>query len=171
MIVRRVAVLAVVVGVGLLTSGCGGEPAPVESTPLFANEQEAFAAAEQTYRDYVDALNAEADGDSTIDPTTYLVGEALETELDSRRELEANGQQIDGHLTVDRFRAVSQSESDRVEADVCLDISETRILDTNGTDLTPTTRPDRVGVRVRLVPMDEDLRIEQITGSESEEPC
>lgn len=171
MIVRRLSVLAALVSVGLLVSGCGGEPAPAESTPLFANEDEAFAAAEQTYRDYVDALNAEADGDTASDPTTFLVGEALQTELDSRRELEANDQQIAGHLTIDSFRTFSQTNGDRVETDVCLDVSQTRIIDTNGTDLTPATRPDRVGVRVSLVPIDRVLRIEQISGSEGEEPC
>ena len=53
---RFVALAALTLVTGLL-AGCVGDPGPVETTPGFASEEEAFAAAEETYRAYVDALN------------------------------------------------------------------------------------------------------------------
>ena len=42
----------------VLMSGCAADPSVEPTpTPTFANEDEAFAAAEATYRAYVDALN------------------------------------------------------------------------------------------------------------------
>ena len=46
--------LALVLG---MATGCQPEPEPSPTGPVFANEEEAFAAAEETYRAYVDALN------------------------------------------------------------------------------------------------------------------
>lgn len=56
------AVLAVV-----LVSGCTPTPEPTPTPTGFANEEEAFRAAEETYRAYVDALN-EVD---LADPATF----------------------------------------------------------------------------------------------------
>ena len=57
MISRVVAAsLALALALGL-TTGCQPEPRRHPSAPAFANEEEAFAAAEETYRAYVDALN------------------------------------------------------------------------------------------------------------------
>jgi ABC-type oligopeptide transport system substrate-binding subunit len=41
-----------------LTTACAPDPAPTPSPTGFASQEEAFAAAEATYRAYVDALNA-----------------------------------------------------------------------------------------------------------------
>ena len=53
-VVAATLALALVVG---LATGCQPEPSPSPSGPAFANEEAAFAAAEETYRAYVDALN------------------------------------------------------------------------------------------------------------------
>src|SRR5688500_5990965 len=53
---RSVALAAPALVTGLL-AGCAGDPEPAETTHGFASEEEAFAAAEETYRAYVDALN------------------------------------------------------------------------------------------------------------------
>ena len=45
--------LALVAGM----AACQPEPQPTPGGPVFATEEEAFAAAEETYRAYVDALN------------------------------------------------------------------------------------------------------------------
>ena len=56
--IRRAAAAAIVLALALgMTTACQPEPAPSPSGPVFANEEEAFAAAEETYRAYVDALN------------------------------------------------------------------------------------------------------------------
>ncbi len=56
MIRRAAAALVLALALGM-TTACQPEPAPSPSAPVFANEEEAFAAAEETYRAYVDALN------------------------------------------------------------------------------------------------------------------
>ncbi len=53
---RLLAAAAVLACVMMTTTGCFAQPDP-EPTPLFSSEEEAFAAAEETYRAYVDALN------------------------------------------------------------------------------------------------------------------
>ena len=53
---RLLAAAAVLACVLITTTGCFAQPDP-EPTPLFSSEEEAFAAAEATYRAYVDALN------------------------------------------------------------------------------------------------------------------
>ena len=56
MIRRAAAALVLALALGM-TTACQPEPAPSPSAPVFATEDEAFAAAEETYRGYVDALN------------------------------------------------------------------------------------------------------------------
>ncbi len=59
MIARLISgLLGTILLLGVLT-GCGaaGEPRASTPAPLFSSEAEAFAAAEATYRAYVDALN------------------------------------------------------------------------------------------------------------------
>ena len=56
MIRRAAAAIVLALALGL-TTACQPEPSPSPSAPAFANEEEAFAAAEETYRAYVDALN------------------------------------------------------------------------------------------------------------------
>ncbi|HOQ22628.1 MAG TPA: hypothetical protein PLN62_09415, partial [Microbacterium sp.] len=50
-----------------LVTGCAPEPAPTPTPTGFASDDEAFAAAEATYRAYVDALNAV----DLSDPATF----------------------------------------------------------------------------------------------------
>ncbi len=55
---RRVAAVTVALAMVVpLATGCQPDPAPSPTGPAFATEEEAFAAAEETYRAYVDALN------------------------------------------------------------------------------------------------------------------
>ena len=53
-VARVTLALAIVLG---MATGCQPEPEPSPTGPVFATEEEAFAAAEETYRAYVDALN------------------------------------------------------------------------------------------------------------------
>ncbi len=54
---RRSAAVVVALAVTLGATACQPEPTPTPTGPAFASEDEAFAAAEETYRAYVDALN------------------------------------------------------------------------------------------------------------------
>ncbi len=57
MLVRVASVTLSLALVIAVATGCRPEPEPSPSGPAFATEAEAFAAAEETYRAYVDALN------------------------------------------------------------------------------------------------------------------
>ncbi len=76
-----------------LLSGCTGEPAPVVSTPSFATEDEAFAAAEQTYRNYVDALNqVDLSDPATFEPVyAWTTGDANARARETFSQMHADG--------------------------------------------------------------------------------
>ncbi len=66
-IARRTAGLLIALAIATTVSACTPEPAPTPTPTGFASEDEAFRAAEETYRAYVDALNAV----DLADPATF----------------------------------------------------------------------------------------------------
>src|SRR5690349_16979313 len=90
------AALAVAVVLGTATA-CQPEPAPSPSTGAFATQAEAFAAAEETYRAYVDALNERRSNPSGgLDPQTFLTGSALEVDISTQQQLDQAGLTLSG---------------------------------------------------------------------------
>ena len=125
-----------------LLAGCSpaSEPAPTPSS-AFADEAEAFAAAEQTYRAYVDALNARREEPSAPDPQQFLIGKALESDIDTQRQLDHAGVLIVGPTSVDGVNGLSTStDLTTVSIAVCLDSTDTRVVDAAGNDVTPQDR-------------------------------
>ena len=171
MIIRRVAVVGIVLAGMLALGGCDGSPAPAASTPPFASEEEAFAAAEETYRAYVDAGNTRAaDPSSASDPLTYLIGDALEAE--SSAESPSPGVTTEGGIEVQWFEGIDASETlARIRADSCLDLSQTRLVNAAGEDVTPPSRPNFVGISVAFVLIGAEYKIDQLVASESGREC
>ncbi|WP_425841575.1 hypothetical protein [Microbacterium sp. PA5] len=129
--------------------GCAPDPTP---TPLptatgFASEAEAFAAAEATYRAYVDALNHQYAGRTGSDPTSYLADAALEEEVAAAEEFKRMGIRLTGTVRVASFSIRSASD-EVVDAVVCLDVHKSRVLNDENQDVTPTTRGRVVGLDV-----------------------
>lgn len=154
----------------IVVVGCVPEPAP---TPLplptatgFASDEEAFAAAEATYRAYVDADNAKRDGDLTSDPTLFLSGPLLEAELKSAAEFAELGLRLEGDIEVHSFN-VKSAWSDQLEATVCLDVSATRVLNQHDEDVTPQTRGSLLGQDVTMVWAPSGATIAESSASES----
>lgn len=146
-------------------SGCLGtapEPTPTP-TAAFASEEEAFAAAEETYRAYIGALNARREDPLSVpDPYTFLVGEALENDLALERELEAQGLRAVGDGLVDRVDPTSADpELGDVAIEVCLNATQVRILNSSGEDVTPPDRPDFTRLTVQLTTVGDALVIER----------
>lgn len=144
-----IAVGALVIG-GML-SGCAPSPAPTPTpTPAFASDEEAFAAAEEVYRAYNDAVNAQWTGADEASPLRYLSGDALETDIESMRVMEERGWSLvgDGHLAKFEGIKVDGSRRESVSAAVCLDIGAVRVLDVDGNDITPGERQERLPLRV-----------------------
>lgn len=165
---RFLAVLAF--GVSLL-SGC--TPAP-ESTPTpspaFTSEEEAFAAAEATYRAYNDAGNSRRNGEGG-DPSKYLIGAALEADRAATEDLSANGLRVVGAVEVTAFMSISTTFSDdvvTVEAVVCLDTSATQLLDEQGQDVSAVNRATAIASRIRLVTVSGYFYIEDEQATEAD---
>ena len=145
-----VAVVLVAAAIGL--AGCTPGPAPKPTpTPLFTSEADAFKAAEQVYRDYVDAGNANRNGVPTPDSTDFLTGTALESSIESARELERQGLTLSGEIRVIWFTGDEfEAKSSKVTANACVDVSGTRVADASGTDVTPQGRPVSVPLKLQF---------------------
>ncbi|GAA5204332.1 hypothetical protein [Microbacterium jejuense] len=158
----------------VMLSGClapAPEPTPTP-TAVFASEDEAFAAAEETYRAYVDAGNARRnDPQSQPDPQSFLVGDALERDIDSRRELEELGLHLDGPSTVTTVNGVS---ADLVTGDVliegCYDSTAARVLNESGADVTAADRDPTVMVEIEITPSGGERKISSMRPVDGD-PC
>lgn len=142
---------------GLLTLGmlsaCTPTPEPdpkPTKTALFASDEEAFKAAEETYRAYTDADNAHRRGEAD-DPQDFLTGMALKAYIDALRELDEAGLSLEGDVTVASFKGDPSSVKgggERLSALVCLDISKTTAHSEAGAEL-----PDRPPIVAQTVQM------------------
>lgn len=140
----------------LALAGCAGEakPAPTPTATGFASEEEAFAAAEETYREYVEAENAI----DLADPDTFEAVYALTTG-DARAQLtedlttwHAEGYTRVGESSLDDFARYSADlQEGAVQLDVCLNVSDIDVFDANGKSL---VSPDRVDVQRLRVSFD-----------------
>ncbi|WP_230113754.1 hypothetical protein [Microbacterium oxydans] len=132
--------------------GCSPTPAPTPSpTPAFASEEEAFAAAEETYRAYVNTVNLERQSRATERSTGFLTGDLLSSEVEAQNKLAASGTHLEGDTQVTSFSGLSSGTDGSIEANACLDISSVRAIDTNGQDVTAAGRSDVYAVRLRFV--------------------
>ena len=108
---------------------------------MFSSEEEAFAAAEETYRAYVDAENARRAEPDAPDPQVYLTGPALESDIESKQRFDELGVRLAGQSEVTRFEPQSVSDDlARVTAIICLDSTNARVVDEAGADVTPEDR-------------------------------
>lgn len=148
---------AVAVLIGML-SACAPPPEPTPSpTPAFASEEEAFAAAEKVYREYVDALNSRNAGNADPDPQDFLHGSALEGDIDAQRYLDSAGLTLQGPIAIASLETELKSMSaaaTSVIGYICLDLAGARTTDSSGTDVTPTERPDVLSQEVTLTHVD-----------------
>lgn len=150
---RLIAIGIVALAAGsLVACSPGPEPSPTP-TAAFASEEEAFAAAEEVYRAYTLALNQQRSGEADSDPTGYLTGTALEDELQSQRDLEANKISIRGSTEVLEFAPISAALESvpTVAGTVCLDLSDTIVLDGNEQDITPADRNEKAALDVAFI--------------------
>lgn len=135
-------------------TGCAAPLPPPGPTPGFTSEAEAFAAAEKTYRAYVDALN-EVD---LSDPETFEAVYAWttgEANAGARREfsrMHADGLTVDGVTTVTHVEATdSRLLRESVRIDVCLDVSRVTLVDNEGRSVVDLDRLDIQHMQVSLV--------------------
>lgn len=156
---------------GTLT-GCASEPEPTPSaTPAFASEAEAFAAAEEVYRAYNEALNRVDQDPRAEDPLRYLAGEALEVAISDIDTLASAGLDVVGAATLTVFdgeMADIEGQGATIVAFVCLDVSGVTLIDAAGTNVTPPERGNIVATRVTFSGGAEQLLITKESSAEAE---
>lgn len=159
----------------LVMGGCSVTPEPEGTTPAFATEEEAFAAAEQTYRAYVDALNqVDLSDPETFEPVFALTtGEANAGLRESLSRMHGDAWTVAGNSVATVISPSSYSDG-RVELAVCLDVSDVMVVDKDGTSVVDA---DRVDVQSMLVSIlygagaDTGARIDSFDGREGEPSC
>ncbi|MFB6612198.1 hypothetical protein ACFCVO_17880 [Agromyces sp. NPDC056379] len=150
------AALAAAGAIALLLSGCAGAvPAPSPSPsadaadPIFASDEEALAAAVEAYEAYI-AVAAEIGQDGGSDPERVLsvVSEGYSTEaIADYEDLASHGYRVLGQNSIDTTSLVELSNYGRkTEVTIygCVRVGTTRIIDSNGNDVTPAGRDSEV---------------------------
>jgi len=172
MLSRRVSlVVAGLVLAGL--TGCTPTPAPTPTPTGFASEDEAFAAAKETYRAYTTAVDAYYGGDREADPLRYLTHDALSAEKEAQAVFEEEGLRSEGTSRVSSFIAESTtviSGAAEVQAVACVDTSDRQIFDSEGNLLNADADP-LIAQEVTLVSIDGEMRISSATQVDAAVSC
>lgn len=156
-----------------LLSGCAPAPAPMPTaTPVFSTEAEAFAAAEETYRSYVEALNAVdlSDPETFEDVYAWTTGEANANERSTLTRMHADGWVVSGQTVIADF--LTSDEVDKsafVNALVCSDVSQVDVVNADGASMVATERPDVYALEVSFVESQESPTGLQISASNATE--
>jgi hypothetical protein len=154
--------LVVIALAGTALTACTPTPEPSPTpTAAFASEEEAFAAAEEVYRAYNDAVNRQRNGDEAADPLAFLTGDILESEVTAAQELDSAGIKIVGETNVTDFTGTNSRLDSvaSVEATVCLDVTDARAIDRNGADVTAADRSNVYAVAVTFTGTPAELLI------------
>ncbi|AXL12721.1 hypothetical protein DXT68_11660 [Microbacterium foliorum] len=173
----RATVLLALGAVALATGaliGCTPRPAPTHTpAAVFATEQDAFAAAEDVYRAYNEAVNESRDNEQTLAPEDFLTGQILAAETAASQTLEESHIRLEGHTQILEFAGVSADKGvavSKVVARVCLDIENVRAIDADGNDVTTIGRSDLYGLDVEFSGNNNSLLISDYEVN-SEIPC
>jgi len=155
MLARVARAFAVLAMAAAAATGCVGSPEPRGTTPTPLTDEQAFAAAEETYRAYVDALNQV----DLSDPTTFEPVYALTTgELNSQdrrnfSEWQAEGISIEGEARVSKMMRITVSPTHtplNVLLEACYDVSAIDVRAADGTSLVDATRPPMQPLRIAV---------------------
>ncbi len=140
---------------GALLTACTPEPTPTPSPTGFASEEEAFAAAEATYRAYVDAVNQVDLADpATFDmPLQWSAPPLRDVDRKSFSESHAEQRELSGAFLIASVSPVGWDiSSGFAELAVCLDVSNTDVRDANGISIVPAGRAPVIALSVDLRP-------------------
>ncbi|HYP72590.1 MAG TPA: hypothetical protein VEP72_00770 [Microbacterium sp.] len=171
---RRFAAVAGATLVALaLTTACTPEPAPTPTPTGFASEEEAFAAAEATYRAYVDALNqVDLSNPATFEPVFELTsGDASNAIRKELSQMHADGWSVSGGTEVDLVQPSSEWPADTVTLAVCADVGSVKLVDASGQSTIGEDRPPIQSLTVEIDTSMTPARVKSITGREGSPAC
>lgn len=147
------------------------EPSPTP-TALFSSDEEAFAAAEETYRAYLEALNEVevSDTKSFEEVFSWSSGSALAALRESLSQLHAEKFVMTGDTTLQSaFLVTANASTGSVTLQICADVSETDLRNSSGESVVPTDRSDVQALRVGFARADTatGLAVNTTAGDES----
>lgn len=175
---QRIRITAVVVAGALALGvvGCtpGATATPTPTATGFASDEEAFAAAEETYRAYIDATNNIVLSDETTFEPLFatLTGPALDGAREEFGLMSDKGFIVDGESKIASIEVLDGSSMTASTLDVCLDVSQVTLTNSSGESVVSETRPDVQTLRVDLTPHgNAEWRIRAINGRTEGAPC
>jgi hypothetical protein len=132
-----------------LTACLGSDPTLVPdpeptTTPVFANDEEALAAAEEAYAAYI-AVSDQILIDGGINPERLLevaTQEVYDTQLEGYEMLAANSWRSTGGTMVDSVQ-IQYFDSATVAVYACVDVSKVDVLNRDGNSVVAADRPAR----------------------------
>ncbi|MFT4136403.1 hypothetical protein [Microbacterium sp.] len=158
----------------VLLSGCTPTPEPTPTPTGFATDEEAFEAAEATYRSYLSAFDAMdlADPDSFEPVFAWTTGAALAKDRKTLTTMHANGWLMTGAGQIVSMHEGARS-SERVTAVACIDVSDVQIVDAEGASQVEPDRAERFGLALSFTYSSDSptgLLIEKSESAE-DQPC
>ena len=158
------------VATALILSGCAPAPAPTPTpTAAFASEEDAFAAAEETYRTFTARLNeVELSDPTTFEPLFRLSsGEFEAADREAYSAMHAEGLTIDGETKILSFAGTTAVEPfQTISAKVCLDVSTVTVTDATGASRVDPGRPSVYGLDVVFVASGSSFTIDSASVDE-----
>ena len=124
------------------------QPTP---TPTFTSEAEAFAAAEATYRAYVDALNQVdlADPETFEAVYAWTTGDFNASERESFSRMHADGWRVGGRSVI---QSIEMGTAPGTSLLACVDVSEVTLVDADGANRVSPERPAQYAMAVQFSP-------------------
>jgi hypothetical protein len=159
---RATSPVAVVV-VAAMLAGCVPQPqhptpsAKPSVAPVFASDTAALAAAKKAYEGYLAASDAIGNdgGKDANRIAKWVTPKWLPKELNAYASLLNTEKRLTGTTTYSNFalQQLNQSARGKVELAVyvCDDISQSRVVDASGMDVTPTTRQNILPIQIDFV--------------------
>ena len=173
---RPVPLALVALALAGIVAGCAPTPASTPTpTSGFASDAEAFAAAEETYRAYVDALNRVdlSDPETFEDVYAWTTGELNASDRHGLSGYHADGLRVTGESVIQVLEPRATT-SNWTELAACLDVSSVEVVDAAGESLVDADRADVQTLTVRLVEADEsptNMKVQSIGPREGEPKC
>lgn len=148
--------LLVILALGLsVLSACAPAPSPSPTpSPAFTSEEDAFAAAEATYREFIRRQNLLDTSDPrTFEPLYELSsGEFEESDRKAYSAMHADAIKVEGETKLVSFVGTGATAPyNSVTAVVCLDVSDVEVTDSEGVSKVTADRPDVYGLTITFI--------------------
>ncbi|WP_133767491.1 hypothetical protein [Amnibacterium kyonggiense] len=141
---------AIAITLGSVLAGCTpvvegpGPASSPQSSAVFSSSKQAAAAAKAVYEKYlrIGEVVSESGGNDVDRFAPFLTKSALDAERKGAEELRRSKVRTFGMTELRKFQLQrADLKSGRVEAYACIDLSDVKVEDEDGKDVTPASRP------------------------------